>query len=127
MYKLDLKEEPEIKLPTSVGSSEKRENSRKASTSASLTMLKPLTVWITTSYITFFKRWEYQTTLPASLETCMQEKEMATHSNILAWEIPEESDGLQRVRHGLVTKQQQQSFAGLFSFTCLMFTSLDNT
>ena len=52
---------------------------------------------------------------------------MATHSNILAWEIPEESDGLQRVRHGLVTKQQQQRFAGLFSFTCLMFTSLDNT
>ena len=44
-----------------------------------------------------------------------QEKEMATHSSILAWEIPltEESGGLhsvglQRVGHGLVTKQQQQ-------------------
>ena len=39
MYKLDLEkaEEPEIKLPTSIGSSKKQENSRKTSTSASLT------------------------------------------------------------------------------------------
>ena len=37
-------------------------------------MLKPLIVWITTSYGQFFKRWEYHTTLPASLETCMQVK-----------------------------------------------------
>ena len=46
MFKLDLEkaEEPEIKLPTSVGSQKKLENSRKTSTSASLTMLKPLTV-----------------------------------------------------------------------------------
>ena len=42
---------------------EKQENSRKMSTSVSLTMLKPLTLWITTRK--FFKRWEYQT-LPAS-------------------------------------------------------------
>ena len=42
----------------------KQENSRK--TSASLTMLKPLTVWITTNCGKFFKRWEYQTTLPVS-------------------------------------------------------------
>ena len=50
MFKLDLEkaEEPEIKLPTSVGSSKKEENSRKASTSASLTTRKPLTAWITT-------------------------------------------------------------------------------
>ena len=34
----------------------------KASTSASLTMLKSLTVWITTNYGKFLKRWEYQTT-----------------------------------------------------------------
>ena len=34
-------EDPEIKLPTSVGSSKKHENSRKIS--ASLTMLRPLT------------------------------------------------------------------------------------
>ena len=45
---------------------EKQENFRKASTSISLTMLKPLTVWITTNCGKFFKRWEYQTTWPAS-------------------------------------------------------------
>ena len=37
-------------------------------------MPKPLTVWITTNCRKFFKRWEYQTTLPASGETCMQVK-----------------------------------------------------
>ena len=44
---LEKAEEPEIKLPTSAGSCKKQENSRKTSTSALLTMLKPLTVWIT--------------------------------------------------------------------------------
>jgi len=44
---LEKAEEPEIKLPTSVGSSKKQESSRKTSISALLTMLKPLTVWIT--------------------------------------------------------------------------------
>ena len=46
MFKLDLEkaEEPEIKLPTSVGSSKKQETSRKTSTSASLITQKPLTV-----------------------------------------------------------------------------------
>ena len=42
-----------------------REFQRK-STSALLTMPKTLTVWITTNCGTFFNRWEYQTTLPAS-------------------------------------------------------------
>ena len=40
----------------------KQESSRKTSLSASLTMPKPLTVWITTNCGKFFKRWEYQTT-----------------------------------------------------------------
>jgi len=31
-------------------------------------------MWITTNYGKCLKRWEYQTTLPASLETCMQVK-----------------------------------------------------
>ena len=50
MYKLDLEmtEEPEIKLPTSAGSWKKQESSRK--TSASLTMLNPLGVWIITNW-----------------------------------------------------------------------------
>ena len=49
MFKLDLEkaEEPEIKLPTSAGSSKKQESSRRTSISALLTMPKPLTVWIT--------------------------------------------------------------------------------
>ena len=37
-------------------------------------MLKPLTVWITTNCEKFSKKWEYQTTLPVSRETCMQVK-----------------------------------------------------
>ena len=49
MFKLVLEkaEEPEIKLPTSVGSLKKQESSRKTSTFALLTTPKPLTVWIT--------------------------------------------------------------------------------
>ena len=49
MFKLVLEkaEEPEIKLPTSAGSWNKQESSRKTSISALLTMPKPLTVWIT--------------------------------------------------------------------------------
>ena len=50
----------------SIGSSKKQEGSRKTSTSASLSTPKPLTVWITTNCGKFVKRWEYQTTLPAS-------------------------------------------------------------
>ena len=57
MFKLDLEkaEESEIKLPASVGSSKKQESSRKTSTSDLLTMPKPLTVWITASYVKFLK------------------------------------------------------------------------
>ena len=82
MFKLVLEkaEEPDIKLPTSVGLSKKQESSRKTSISALLTMPKPLTVWITIKssvenkilYGKFWKRWEYQTTWPASWETYMQ-------------------------------------------------------
>ena len=76
IFKLDLEkeEEPEIKLPTTAGSLKKQENSRKTFTSASLTTLKPLTVWITINCGKFWNRWEYQTTWPASWETCMQDK-----------------------------------------------------
>ena len=52
----------------------KARESRKTSASALLTMPKPLTVWITINCRKFFKRWEYQTTLPASWEICMQVK-----------------------------------------------------
>ena len=92
MFKLNLEkaEEPEIKLPMSVAAAVAaaaaaakslhscptlcdnvrwiitKESSRKTSTSALLTMPKPLTVWITTNCGKFFKRWEYKTSLPAS-------------------------------------------------------------
>ena len=54
MFKLVLEkaEEPEIKLPTFAGSPKKQESSRKTSTSALLTMPKPLTVLITTNWKT---------------------------------------------------------------------------
>ena len=76
MFKLILEkaEEPEIKLPTSIGSLKKQKSSRKTSISALLTLPKPLTVWITTNCGKFFKRWEYQTTWPASWEVCIQVK-----------------------------------------------------
>ena len=72
MFKLDLEkpEEPEIKLPTSVGSSKKQEFQKniyfcfihygKAFDCVGHNKLK------------FWKRWESQTTWPASWETCMQ-------------------------------------------------------
>ena len=41
-----------------------------------MTTPKPLTLWITTNCGKFFKRWEYQTTLPASWEICIQVKKL---------------------------------------------------
>ena len=63
MFNLDLEkaEEPEIKLPTSYGSSKKQKSFRKISISALLNMPKPLIVWITTKCAKFLKRGEYQT------------------------------------------------------------------
>ena len=90
MFNLDLEkaEEPEIKLPTSAGSLKKQESSRETSISALLAMPRPLTLCITTNDQKFFKKWEYQTTWPASWEMCMQVKkqqlkldmEQQTHS-----------------------------------------------
>ena len=59
---------------------EKAKEFQKTSTSASLTMLKPLTVWITTNCGTFLMRWEYQITLNAYWETCMQVKKQQLES-----------------------------------------------
>ena len=69
MSKLELEkeEEPEIKLPTSIGLQKKQKNSGKTSACASLSTLKPLILWITTNCGKFFKKWEYQTILPACL------------------------------------------------------------
>ena len=74
MFKLDLEkaEEPDIKLPTSIGSLKKQESSRKTPISALLTTPKLLTMWITINCGKCWKRWAYQTTWPASWETYIQ-------------------------------------------------------
>ena len=67
MFKLDLEkpEEPEIKLPTSVGASKKAREFQKNIYFCFIDYTKAF-VWITANCGKFFKRWEYQTTLPAS-------------------------------------------------------------
>ena len=60
-------------------------NSRKISTSASLTTQQPLTMWITTNYGIFLKRLVCQTTLPASWETYMQDKKHQLELDIMDW------------------------------------------
>ena len=69
MFKLDLEkaEEPEVKLPTSIGSSKKQESSGKTFISALLTMPKLLTMWITINCGKFWKRWEHLTCLLRNL------------------------------------------------------------
>ena len=77
--------------------------------------------------------------LPIMRETWVQslgwedllEKEMATHSNILAWKIPwmEEPGGLQskgsqRVGHDLATEHQQQTRSSPLSFISSKILSL---
>ena len=76
MFKLDLEkaEEQEIKLPT-----------RKTSTFALLITPKLLTVWIKINCGNFLKRWEYQTTSPASWETCTQVKKQQLEPDMEQW------------------------------------------
>ena len=63
----------------------------KTYTSASLTTPKTLTVWIIINYEIFFKRWGYQTTLPASCETCMQvKKKVRARHRTADWELGKE-------------------------------------
>ena len=73
MFKLVLEqaEEPEVKLPSSLGSLQKQESSRKTSISALLTMPKPFSVDHSKLW-KILQEMEYQTTWPASWETCMQ-------------------------------------------------------
>ena len=84
MYKLGFEEaqKPEVKLLTFIWSWRMQGNSRKMSTSASLITLKPLTVWIITNCGKFLNRWEYQSSLPACWETCMQVKKQQLESDM---------------------------------------------
>ena len=79
IFKLDLEkaEEPEIKLPTSAGSSKKQESSRKTSASALLITPKPLIVWITTN-------WKIlkEMGIPDSWEISMQVKKQQLELNM---------------------------------------------
>ena len=83
MFKLDLKkaEEPEIKLPTSTESLKKKRIPKNIYFSF-IDYAKLLTVWITTNCGKFFKRWEYQTTWPASWEICVQVKKQQLELNM---------------------------------------------
>ena len=87
MYKLNLEkaEECRIQVANILWTIEKnQENSRKASTSASLTMLKPLTVWITQTG-KFLNRWEYQTAWPAFWETYMYIRKQQLELDMEEW------------------------------------------
>ena len=85
MFKLDLEkeEEPEIKLPTSVGSSKKQEFQKNIY--FCFIDYAKVFVWITTNCGKFFKRWEYHTTLPASCEICMQIKKQQLELDMEQW------------------------------------------
>ena len=74
MFNLDLEkaEEPEIKLPTSFGSSKKQESSRKNIYFCFIDYAKAFDCVITMNCGKLWKRWEYQTTWSASWEICMQ-------------------------------------------------------
>ena len=80
-YKLSLEkaEEPETKLPTLAGSQKKARELKKSS-SVSLTILKPLTVWITTKCGKFLKRWEYPRNLYAG-----QDATVSTAHGTMDW------------------------------------------
>ena len=73
MFKLDLEksEEPEIKLPTSAGSPKKQESSRKNIYFCFIDYAKDFNC-VDQNKLENSKRWEYQTTWPASWEIYMQ-------------------------------------------------------
>ena len=74
MFKLVLEkaEEPEIKLTTSTGSSKKKESFRKNIYFCFIDYAKAFDCVDHNKLWKIQKRWEYQTTCPASWETCMQ-------------------------------------------------------
>ena len=91
MFKLVLEkaEEPEIKLPTSTGSSKKQEHSRKTSISALLTTPKPLTLWITQSEIHSVDHWKI-----------LKEMGIPDHLTYLLRNLYTGQEATARTRHG---------------------------
>ena len=84
MFKLDLEKagELKIKLPTSTGIIKKSRESQKNIYFCFIEYAKAFTVWITTNCETFLKKWEYQTTQPASWEVCMQVKKQQLEADL---------------------------------------------
>ena len=86
MFKLDLEkaEEPEIKLPTSVGSSKKQESFKKKEKFyfCFIDYTKAFDCVDHNKLWKILKRWEYQATLPASWEICMQVKKQQLELNM---------------------------------------------
>ena len=87
MYKMDLEkaEETEIKLPTPIGSQKKKKNPKENTYFCFIDFGKPF-LSITTNCGKFLKRWQYQTTLPVSWETCMQDKKQPDQDWVQNWE-----------------------------------------
>ena len=103
MFKLDFEkaEEPEIKLPTSAGSSKKQENSRKTSTFALLITVKPLTMWVTINCGKFF-----------------QEMGIPDHLTCLLRNLYADQEATVRTRHGTaLVPNWEMSMSGLFTVT----------
>ena len=65
--------------------------------SALLIMPKPLTVWITINCGKFWKRWEYQTTWPASGEICMQVRKQQLELNMNNRLVPNRERSMSRL------------------------------
>ena len=76
MFKLDVEkaEEPEVKLPTSVGSSKKQEKSRKTSTSALLTRPKLLSVVLEKTHDSPLDKKEIKPVNPKALDCAVHNK-----------------------------------------------------
>ena len=87
MSKLGLEKEEELKfkLPTFSGLERKQGNFRKRSISVSSTTITPLTVWIMTNCGKPLERWEYQSILPVSWETCMRSRSNSYNSVWNTW------------------------------------------
>ena len=107
MFKLDLEkaEEPEIKLPTSTRSLKKQESSKKTSTSALLTMPKPLAVWIMTNW------------------KILQEMGIPDHLTCLLRNLYAGQEATVRTRHG--TMDWFQTGKGVYQ-GCILSPSLFN-
>ena len=107
MFKLDLEkeEEPEIKLPTSIGSSKKEESSRKTSTSASLTMPKAF------DCVDHNKLWKI-----------LKEMEVPDHLTCLLRNLCASQEATVRTRHGTMELAQnwERSTSRLYFVTLLI-------